>query len=406
MVKCFVTGDNHFGIPYEGKLSDIRGVLIEARYESLENMVRKANEENCDFFVITGDLFEKTDIGYIGGGNKKKGVDAVIRVIEILKNFNKTVVIIPGNHDYEDGTSTVWQEFNRQSVKYDRILVLNEFRKKQFDDVNGNEVVFYPAYCQSEHSETNNLGWIRSEEIQTNNIINIGLAHGTIEGLSCDNEGVYFKMSKKELEDIPIDVWFIGHAHIPYPKEIAEDKSTKGIKIYNAGTHQQTDIGNYSEGYCFIVEIEKEGNEVFISARKWKSGVITFHEIKVNTVAGKDDALKSELKKKIEEIKTKYDPDKSVIRVTIKGPAKFEEYGQKDSIYEELTKDFLFRYQPDWYDFFEEITPERIKDEFDENSLIAKFLNSFLTNKQSDENESKAMLNMAYGLIKKVRDGK
>ena len=323
MVKCFVMGDNHFGMPYEGKLSDIKADLTEARYESLANMVQHANSEKCDFFIITGDLFEKTDLNYIGGGNKTKGADVVRRVIEILSGFNKIVIIIPGNHDYEDGSSTVWKEFNRQSANNNRILVLNEFHKKEFEDINGNKVVIYPAYCQSEHSDSNNLDWIRSEEIQTNNTINIGLAHGTIEGLSCDNEGVYFKMSKKELEDIPVDVWFIGHAHIPYPKDISEDKDkpTKNVKIYNAGTHHQTDIGNSSQGYGFIVEIEKEGDKASISANKWRSGIITFHEITVNTMAGKDDALRAELAKKIDEIRSEYEPNKSVIRVTVTGPA-------------------------------------------------------------------------------------
>lgn len=404
MIKCFVTGDNHFGMPYEGKLAEIRKDLIEARFISLKNMVDHANEENCDLFIITGDLFEKTDIEYIGGKDKKKGEADIKRIIDILKEFKNNVVLIPGNHDYDDGFSTVWKSFNRQSAAYDNIMVLNEFRKTSLGEINGNEVVVYPAYCQSEHSLTNNLDWIKNEDIQIDNIINIGLAHGTIEGLSCDNEGKYFYMEKKELEDIPVDVWFIGHAHIAYPKNIKEDSYTKNEKIYNAGTHQQTDIGNNTEGYGFIVEIEKNGKNASINAKKWKSGIITFHEIEVNTVGDSDDAMKKELEKQLSVILKDHDPSKTVIRVVFKGAARTDEYEKRLQIYEDLTKDFLFRYPADWYDFYEVITPEKIKQEFSEKSIVAQFMQSFVDDKTGDPKENNIELNMAYQLVMNVKN--
>lgn len=406
MVKCFVTGDNHFGRPYEGKLSEIKDCLTDARYESLKNMVKHANEENCDLFIVTGDLFEKTDIEYIGGNNKSKGEAVVQRVIDILKDFKRTVLILPGNHDYENDSSTVWKSFTRQSTNYNHMIVLNEFRKISLGEINGNEVVIYPSYCQSEHSDTNNLDWIKNEEIETDNIVNIGLAHGTIEGLSCDNEGVYFKMPKKELEEIPVDVWFIGHAHVPYPKNIYEDKLTKNEKIYNAGTHQQTDIGNSSEGYGFIVEIEKNGDNATISAKKWKSGIISFHDVTVKTIAESNHALRDALQAKIAEICETHDLSKCVVRFTFKGTAKPDEYENKDDIYQELTKDIMFCYQPDWYDYSEEITSKKIKEEFSENSIVAQFLNSFINGKGSDADENNAELNLAYQLINSIKNSK
>ena len=57
MVKLFVTGDNHIGRKYD-RYPEIREKLIESRFNCLQDMVRKAEMEGCDFFVITGDLFD------------------------------------------------------------------------------------------------------------------------------------------------------------------------------------------------------------------------------------------------------------------------------------------------------------------------------------------------------------
>ena len=42
-----------------------------------------------------------------------------------------------------------------------------------------------------------------------------------------------------ELEDIPVDVWLIGHTHVPFPRDLTE-VFTASDKIFNAGTHVQT----------------------------------------------------------------------------------------------------------------------------------------------------------------------
>ena len=58
MLKIFVTGDNHIGLKYASH--EKASVLIEARISAFYDMVQKANDEECNLFVITGDLFENT----------------------------------------------------------------------------------------------------------------------------------------------------------------------------------------------------------------------------------------------------------------------------------------------------------------------------------------------------------
>ena len=89
MLKIFVTGDNHFGRKFD-KYS-VKNQLIESRFECLEEMVKMAEKEHCEFFVITGDLFDNT---YAISKND------VNRVVEILAGFNQKVLVLPGNHDF------------------------------------------------------------------------------------------------------------------------------------------------------------------------------------------------------------------------------------------------------------------------------------------------------------------
>ena len=66
MVKLFVTGDNHIGRKYD-RYPEIREKLIESRFTCLQDMVRKAEMEGCDFFVIPVDLARFRECSIING---------------------------------------------------------------------------------------------------------------------------------------------------------------------------------------------------------------------------------------------------------------------------------------------------------------------------------------------------
>ena len=50
-------------------------------------------------------------------------------------------------------------------------------------------------------------------------------------------------------------IWLIGHTHIPYPNDLKENEDVTGYRIFNAGTHEQTDLHNNTEGNCLIVQL-------------------------------------------------------------------------------------------------------------------------------------------------------
>ncbi len=379
MVKLFVTGDNHIGRKYD-RYPEIKEKLIKSRIDCLQDMVRKAEEEGCDFFVITGDLFD--NINSIKVGDVKN-------VVMTLSAFNGRVLVLPGNHDYFTGDDKVWRDFENALTKTDHnITILNEFREYSFTDIGDKDVVIYPAFCQSKHSVENNLGWIKNAEIETRESINIGIAHGALKGITPDMKEEYFLMSEEELKKIPVDAWLIGHTHIAYPGDLDETKETVGYKIFNAGTHEQTDLHNNSEGDCFIIRIEKNDGEPTVYAKKYISGKIRYYDIKVQLGAG--TGLKESLAKKAGGY-----TGNSVIRVTVSGTVPRTEYEDRKKIYEEVLGEYL-TYEVNDNELSEEITIDTIRREFAETSFAAQFMEQLM----SDPTE----LQMAYKMLQECME--
>ena len=379
MVKLFVTGDNHIGRKYD-RYPEIKEKLIKSRIDCLQDMVRKAEEEGCDFFVITGDLFD--NINSIKVGDVKN-------VVMTLSAFNGRVLVLPGNHDYFTGDDKVWRDFENALTKTDHnITILNEFREYSFTDIGDKDVVIYPAFCQSKHSVENNLGWIKNAEIETRESINIGIAHGALKGITPDMKEEYFLMSEEELKKIPVDAWLIGHTHIAYPGDLDETKETVGYKIFNAGTHEQTDLHNNSEGDCFIIRIEKNDGKPTVYAKKYISGKIRYYDIKVQLGAG--TGLKESLAKKAGGY-----TGNSVIRITVSGTVPITEYEDRKKIYEEVLGEYL-TYEVNDNELSEEITIDTIRREFAETSFAAQFMEQLM----SDPTE----LQMAYKMLQECME--
>lgn len=359
MVKVFVTGDNHFGLSFSSYPEEVG----ESRYESFRRMVHKANEEGCNLFVITGDLF---DTPYVHKRHKK----VVKRVTDILSEFTgESVLVLPGNHDYYSKTDSdgLWPYF--MEIKPSNTIVMNEFRKYELT-IDEDTIAIYPAFCDSKHGEENNIGWIKCAQIDSNSI-NIGIAHGAIEGKTIDKDNKYFPMTEKELNAINnIDAWLIGHTHVPFPDDLETENDKTGYKIFNAGTHEQPDINTDTEGIGFIISIDKKDGKAKVMAHKYISGKIRFYKEDVVIPDSEDE---DSLKKALEVSLAKYS-DNSIIRLTVKGSIGDKEYADKEKICDELLKRFLFYDPVNFKDLTERITVDRIRERYSEESFIAKLL--------------------------------
>lgn len=371
MIRIFLTGDNHIGLKYASH--EQAAVLAQKRIDAFGPMVQRANDEDCDLFVIAGDLFDRTS----GIGKK-----TIRELLNHLSGFRGTVVVLPGNHDFWDEDAAVWKDFREEIGRYDNIMLLTDPEPKTIS-LDDREAVLYPAICTERHSRPgeNNLGWIKKEAIFPDCVCRIGLAHGAIEGVSIDQEGAYFQMSPEELERIPVDVWLIGHTHVPYPRDLTEEYREAG-KIFNAGSHVQNDVSTNTEGLCFVIEIADDKK---VRAKKIVSGNLRFHRIPVRVTAGN---MKDELSRAVEG----FGKD-SVVELILSGAVTDEEYGRRKEILDGLLAGFI---EGSWTDYglSRLITEDLIDAEYPETGIASGLLKSLLNNPREAQ--------LAYDLLKEM----
>ena len=206
-MRIFHTSDVHVGMRFtRGYPDTVRDSLVKARVEVVSRMVELANREQCDLFAIAGDLFD----------NLKVSKTAIRETAHALKRFEGLVAVLPGNHDYlQEANDPIWPTFADQLG--DDHLVLKDRRPY---DLGPFELpcVLYPGVCCSKHSKENAIGWVpEATAEEDSDKVRVGIAHGSLAGLSPDFDGDYFPMTSEELKRSGVHVWLLGHTHIRYP---------------------------------------------------------------------------------------------------------------------------------------------------------------------------------------------
>ena len=378
MLKIFVTGDNHIGLRYASHANG--QFLSAARKDAFADMVHTANEEDCDLFVITGDLFN--DVSSIA----KKDITEQVGT---LSAFHGVVVILPGNHDHYDRDAKLWRCFTDAMSDTDNIMLLSEYRPYEIK-IRDEIAVLYPALCTSLHSKPgeNNLGWIKDQHIQPDGVYRIGIAHGAVAGETIDREGEYFLMTRRELESIPVDAWLIGHTHVPFPGGLRENAYTAGERIFNPGTHVQTDVSCGTEGWCFLLQIDGGDGLKTVRAKKYRSGKLRFCRRAVTVTAG---GMESDLVRSLEDI-----ADDSVVDVILSGAVTAEEYENRHGVIERVLNRFIEGTYSD-SGMSVRISKEVVEAEFPETSFSAGLLNALLDEPKEAQ--------LVYDLLKSLKEG-
>ena len=392
MIRIFMTGDNHIGKKFD-RYGEIREVLSDSRKKSLRDAVRRAEEEQSDLFVITGDLFDS--VSGVRTGDVRE-------VAELLAGFPGTVLVLPGNHDYYTGEEKVWRDFEKALDSMENNIILLKEEAPLSLRIREEQVLVYPAICRSKHSEENALGWIKeslqkelsgqvpsSDDCEAGDtpVYKIGLAHGALEGLTPDMKNEYFRMTESELLKIPVDLWLIGHTHIPYPA-LQEEKALEGFRIFNAGTHEQTDLHNRTEGWCFLLTLDRAQAHTKVAARRIRTGQVHFYDLTLSVKEGQP--LEAQLRSFADPL-----PDRSILRLTLQGTLSPEEYEMRTRTWDTVLRRFL-SYEIVDEELSESITGERIRAEFPEIGFASAFLTALLP----DPKEAQ----MAYELVKECRE--
>ncbi|MFW6048188.1 MAG: metallophosphoesterase family protein [Candidatus Natronoplasma sp.] len=379
-LKIFHTADLHVGKEFTtfDDQPSVRDDLKERRYQVLDDMVKKANEQNCDLFVIAGDLFHEP---------KFKKSDHVEQLQPYLRAFEgKLTLILPGNHDhYSENNENRW----RWLEEIDGVKVLKEREPYDLSESLEEDVVVYPAPCNRKRSGKNRVEWIKEVE-KDDEKYNIGIAHGHLEGCSFDSEGRYFPMTKDDLEECELDLWLLGHVHVSLPKG-----ETSFENHYYSGTPEQEGfkrLGEKSEkGKAWILEL----NDDEISSERVDVGKYAFEheEIKIEDIEEFE-----ELKKFLEDDGNQ----DTLLKLKVEGKIKKDDFHEVQDYLNTLyhdTKGFKYIELND-EDFRPRIDHELIKEDFSEGSFLYRLLDEII---DEEDERSETAAELAYDIIEEAR---
>jgi exonuclease SbcD len=320
--------------------------------------------------VVGGDLFDRVSV-------VKNDIQ---RAADILGDFQgRLVAVLPGNHDFitqrPDGLWAIFKGFADNNV-----LVLESSRPyplKPYDL----DSTLYAAPCHSKHSPENNIGWIREIEKDEEVRFHIGIAHGSLEGLSPDFNKDYYPMTESELVSCGLDLWLMGHTHIPYPA-IPGSKS----KVFYPGTPEPDGFDCDHEGKGLFIEIDEDK---VVKANFVSTGAYRFVHEEAEISSWKD----------AEEILAKYSEPthgNTLLKLKMKGRLPEEEYRKLSLIRDDLERKITL-FQLDSTEVTIKITPDVIDREFTDQSFPYRLLKGLA------ETQDFEALQVAYEYIKEMQ---
>ena len=270
LVKFLHTADWHLGMKYS-QLGEKAEKARDIRVKSVQKLLDHGREENVDFVLVAGDLFDSNDVD-------KRLINIVS---EILQHTPLPVYIIPGNHDpltldslYWD---PVWETLNNVTI----------FKESKPFTLPHHNVTIYPSPVSQKQSKKDPTDWIKvdsslsdSNNQNARNEISIGLAHGNlaIEGY-INNPNFPITPNRAPISDL--DYLALGEWH-----SFRTFQDSEGINrtIY-PGTPETTKFGEENSGKAVIVEIETPHSAPVIQELDVGTLVWEKHKLEINSRA-------------------------------------------------------------------------------------------------------------------------
>lgn len=371
-LRILHTADLHLGMKFTGRYPPgVRERLVKARFETLGTLVETANAAGADLFVIAGDLFHDQNVARRD-----------IRVTaETLERFTgRLILVLPGNHDFlQEGENLLWDRL--QETAGDKVLLLSEPRPYPLADYDL-PVIIYPGPCTAKHSTANAIGWIRSGARDPDNW-HIGVAHGSLEGVSPDFQGDYYPMTNEDLRRSGLDLWLMGHTHIRVPDA---DQGRESRVLFPA-TPEPDGFDCRHPGHAWLIELNEERSLLY---RSLVTGHHRFSVQDVNVSSEEDlESLRARFRQ--------FSPERDLVKLALKGRLPGELFNQQRTLLGEL-KQTVLHLEPDFTELFRRITSEDVDREFTEGSFPHRLLTGLVL-----AGGDPRALQLAYDLIQEIR---
>lgn len=374
MVRIFHTADVHVGLKFtRGYPESLQKSLVDERVAVVARMADLANQEGCQLFVVAGDLFDHLRV------SKK----VIRQTAEALRRFDGMVAVLPGNHDYKsEADDPIWPDFKDSLGEGHLILD----RCVPFDlEPFGLPVVLLPGVCNAKHSKENAVGWIKEATAELpEHKLKIGVAHGSLAGLSPDFNGDYFPMQQSELNQMDVDLWLLGHTHIRFP----DRNEGRDDRVFYPSTPEPDGFDCSHAGHALVIDLHEDGTCQYRSVR---TGRFRFHAM--HTTGIDSESKLAQLKKEFEEL-----PEgEHLVKLKLQGRLDSEALAQLKTLEPELGK--LVSYlELNSDEVLRAVRQEDLDAEFTEGSFPHQLLSELAKN-ESDQ----FALQLAYDLVREAR---
>ena len=297
MPRRFIhAADLHLDSPFAGvgSLRDgFADVMRDASLDAWDALIDCCLEEDAEFLVISGDLFDRAD-------GTPRGRSRVRRGIERLQERGIRVFAVHGNHDPLSGRSPLAG-----------LEGVHVFRK----DVPTSETIDLPAGPVTVHG-----GSFGKREVTEN--LALKFARGDAPGLHVgvlhcslgerEGHGTYAPCTVAHLVAARMDYWALGHIHA-YAVEHAEPP------IIYAGTLQGRSPKPGERGPHGAVVVEFEGDRV-VAYRRVELDRVRFEAVEVSIDAMVDEAdLERALRRAAADVVARADGRLVLLRATLTG---------------------------------------------------------------------------------------
>ncbi|KRF43510.1 metallophosphoesterase family protein [Paenibacillus sp. Soil787] len=307
--------DLHLDSPFKGMSAlpeRVRERIRESTFEALKELVALAIQEQVDFVLISGDVYDVSD----------RSLRAQIRFQKALEQLAEQGIptyIIHGNHDPEDG----------RAAKLDWPAAVHFFACDQVETINVEKpnrgiIAQIHGISYRNSAVTDNLA-VKFRAGQEN-VCQIGLLHTNVDGdTGHDN---YAPCSKQDLLEAGMNYWALGHVHT---RNVLHQQPA----IVYPGNLQGRSIRETGPRGCYIVEMSEVGR-----------AELTFHALdqvrwfqERLSAAGiqTEQELKDRLGEQLERIRAEADGRDAVVRLVLEGRSAVHALLRKGRALQELT---------------------------------------------------------------------
>lgn len=241
-MKFAHTADWQIGMKCQSAGSQADAVRA-VRLETIERVIDAANEQNVDFMLVAGDLFD----------NQTPKAGELGTIVAALKAAQAPVFVLPGNHDPAGPrgpfASPIWANLAGTTV--------TTIEKPGVFPIPGGELLATP--CEAKYGTADPTEWFATH-VSPAGRIRIGLAHGSLRIGDIGKTGPgdvrgHFPIDAAAAQRGHLDYLALGDWHGFY-----EHKNGKAVISYS-GTPEQTSFKDEDSGTISIVTIDAPGSE-------------------------------------------------------------------------------------------------------------------------------------------------